>query len=98
MKTDAHILEAYVTKLKKAKGQLPSHADQSRPHISRISVASGLPRRYFYTPEGSRRLNLAIQEIGLGTKGGRPRSVLKRAWRRTQTASEVICGGWRVMA
>jgi hypothetical protein len=69
MKTDTNILEAYITKLKKAKGQLPSHADQSRPHISRISVATGIPRRYFYTPEGSRQLNLAVQEIGLGTKG-----------------------------
>lgn len=68
MQTDANRLEAYLTKLKKAKGQLPSHADQSRPHISRISVASGIPQRFFYTPEGRRRLNLAIQEIGLGAK------------------------------
>jgi hypothetical protein len=33
MQTDVNRLEAYVTKVKKAKGRLPSHADQSRPHI-----------------------------------------------------------------
>lgn len=78
MQTDENNLDAYIAGLKKAGAKLPSHAHRSQPHITRISVVSGVRRRFFYTPEGRRWLNLATQEIGLEEKHGATTARLER--------------------
>jgi len=70
MQTEADKFDTFINKLKSEGRQIPCLADKKLPHHLRISVASGVNKRFFQTTQGRRKLNLAIQEIGLDLKRG----------------------------
>src|SRR5947209_3402633 len=78
MQIEANRLDGYIDDLKRRGGKLPSHADKVYPHHLKISAASGVNLRFLRSPEGRRRLNLAIQEIGLDVKQRTASARLKR--------------------
>lgn len=70
MQTDANRLKAYIAKQKKAGAKLPSYANKAQPHLTRISAAAMVNRRFLNTPEARQQINQAVQEIGLDVKQG----------------------------
>lgn len=78
MLTEANKLDVYIQSLKREGGKLPCYPKTNRPHLIRISAASGANRRFLNTTEGRQRLNLAVQEIGLDVKHGSPQDRIKK--------------------
>lgn len=80
-------LAAYIAGLKNAGARLPSCANKAKPHLTRISAASMVDRRFLYTVEGRRQINLAVQEIGLDVKLG---SATARSKRHEEENADLI--------
>ena len=66
-------IDAYIENLKRCGKKVPSDSKGDRPHLIRISAASGVSRRLLVSPRVRRRIKLAVDEIGLEVNRGTDR-------------------------